>query len=72
MRGKPVVYLTASSQSEAASQQQDDVPGHSLVNDLPAQQSRRSLHLFTCGTQETENCEDAGETCRTEDQHQVD
>lgn len=45
------VYLAAGSQSEASSQQQDDVPGHSLVNDLPAQQSGRSLHHLTCETQ---------------------
>lgn len=45
------VYLTALSQSEASSQQQDDVPGHSLVNHLPVQQSSGSLHQLTCETQ---------------------
>lgn len=29
------VYLAPFSQSEASAQQQDDVPGHSLVNYLP-------------------------------------
>lgn len=45
------VYLTAGCQSEASSQQQDDVPGHPLMNHLPVQQSFGSLHLFTCETQ---------------------
>lgn len=42
-------YLTTRRQSEAASQQQDDVPGHSLVNHLPAQQRFGGFHLLTCG-----------------------
>lgn len=47
------VYLAARSQSEASSQQQDDVPGHPLVDHLPVEQRGGSVHHFTCETQTT-------------------
>lgn len=46
-------YLTASSQSEASSQEQDDVPGHSLMDQLPVEQSGRRSDLLTCVRHET-------------------
>ncbi len=62
------VYLTAGSQSEASSQQQDDVPGHSVVDQLPVQQSWGSLHHLTCETQmkcEHETVISLKEQCQT-------
>lgn len=44
-------YLTAGSQSKASSKQQDNIPGHSLMDHLPVQQSFGSLNPLTCEAQ---------------------
>lgn len=40
------VYLAALSQGKPSSQEQQDVPGHLLVNRIPVQKSLRGLYLL--------------------------